>query len=506
MSDRAYTVAVAGVAFALLGATPVSAETLMDAVRLAYDANPALRAQRAQLRATDEGYVQARAGLGPQVSVNGQGQQEWAKIHQGATFFSKATTTNDRALTGQADISVVQPLYSSGAARAQVEGAKAQILAGREDLRQAESELLQQVITAYMDVRRDRAALKVLQDEIDALNRDFEEIKAKGSAGALTKTDVAESEARLLSARSQFNLAVGRLNASNAAYMNVVGQAPGDLAPEPELPGVPKSVDEAFNSADANNPQIRSAIQAELAAREKVAQAKAAMGPTVSLKFDAAITPVEPYLPKQYDRDLSVSAVYSQPLFTSGMNASKVREALERDNQAQLTVENTRRGVVQQVSRAWSAVASTRDAMAIQVRQVEIEQAAVVGNRIEQRVGTRSTFELMNAESELTNAQLQLLQSRHDEYVARAQLLGAMGVLEARYLAPGGETYDPQLSLRKAEGRVPVPTAGAVKALDSLGGQRPAAPKISAPGAGSQRPSDLPTLPKTPSTEGQPQP
>src|SRR6202012_4956795 len=123
----------------------------------------------------------------------------------------------------------------------------------------------------------------------------------------------------------------------------------------------------------------------------------------------------------------------------------------DQDNQAQLNVEKARRDTVQQVSRAWSTLASSREAISIQAQQVDSEQAAVVGNRIEQRVGTRSTFELMNAEFELTDSRLQLLQSRHDAYFAGAELLAAMGLLEARYLAPGAQLYDPKASLKRVE-------------------------------------------------------
>ena len=489
----------------LAGANAASAETLFDAIRLAYDSNPALRAQRAQQQATDETYVQAKAGLGPQVNVTAQGSRAWTRVEQKATIFSPSDHADYHATTGTADFSVVQPVYSFGAKRAQVEGARAGVLAGREDLRQTEAQLIEAVVQAYEDVRRDRASIRFLQDEVEALTRDFEEIKAKGAAGQLTRTDVAESESRLLDARAQLHLAQGRLDASVAEYMDIVGQSPGDLAPESDLPGVPASVDQAFDAAERNNAQLLSAIQSERAARQKVAEARAAYGPTVALRFDAQIQPTLPYLP-QYDRDVAVSAVYSQPLFTSGLNASKVRQALDQANQAQLTVEQTRRDAVQQISRAWGALASTRDAIRIQAEQVDAEQAAVVGNRIEQRAGTRSTFELMSAEFELTNSQLSLLQSRHDEYLARAQLLAAMGVLEAHYLTPGLQTYDPTAKLERVEGRYAAPWEGAVETIDGLGAPGTAAPRLSATGAGGERPGGLrPDLPPDPAPQAQPE-
>ena len=483
---------------ALLALSPgvCAAESLYDAIALAYQTNPSLRAQRATLRGADEVYVQAQAGYGPQVNATAQIGYEDARVDQPGSIFSRATTRDLRAGTGSADVAAVQPIYTSGALRAQLHGASAQVLAAREALRQTEAQVLQNAITAYVDVRRDRETIRILKDEIVALNREFDETKAKGVLGQLTRTDVAQSEARLLSAQAQLNLALGHLNASNAAYLNVVGQSPGELEPEPDLPGQPTNVDAAFEAAGNNNPQLLQAIQNERAAEEKVRQARAANGVTVSLKLDAQVTPNFPYQQRQYDQNVSVAAVVTKPIFTSGLNSSKIRQALDDDNHAQLAVEAARRGVVQLVAQAWDQLVSTQSALAIEQRQVEVETVAVQGNRVEERVGLRSTIDLLNAELELANARLGLIQSRHDAYVARATLLAAMGLLEARYLIPGAQIYSPEASLKRVEGRGQPPWSAPLSTLDRGLPPATAPARASAPGAGTERPADMPALPK----------
>jgi outer membrane protein len=466
------------------------AETLYDAIALAYQTNPSLRAQRETVRSADEGVVQARAGYGPQVSVNGQLGYQNAKVQ----YYPNGPALPTNAQTGSADLSATQPLYTTGSVSAQVRGAGADVLASREALRQAESQLLQQVITAYVDVRRDRETIRILKDEIVALNGEFDETKAKGRLGQVTRTDVAQSEARLLSAQAQLNLAQGRLNISNAEYLNAVGQSPGELAPEPDLPGLPATVEAAFEAADHNNPQLLQAIQTERSAREKVNQAKAAGGGTLSLKLDAAVGPAEPYLARQYDQSVTAALVFSKPLFTSGYNSSKVRQALDDDNHAQLAIEAARRGVVQLVAQAWDQLASTQSAFVIEERQVEVETVAVQGNRVEERVGQRSTIDLLNAELELANARLGLIQSRHDAYVARAGLLAAMGFLEARYQTPGVQLYDPAASMKRVEHRAPQPLTTLIAPVDHFLAPSTPPPHLSAPGAGSQTPADMPIL------------
>jgi outer membrane protein len=476
----------------------VRAESLFDAIDLAYQTNPTLRAQRAELRATDEQYVQARAGLGPQVSVTGQVGYQNARVRQSQFGFSSATDYS--AGTAQADLSAVQPIYTAGQTTAQVRGAEAGVKAGREALRQAENELLQKVVTAYLDVRRDRQIVGVLKEEIVALTAAHNEIMAKGRFGELGKTDVAQSEERLLSAQAQLNLALGRLNASNAAYLNIVGQSPGELEPEPELAGMPAKADDAFEAAEHNNPQLLGAIANELVARQKVNQAKAANGPTISIRVDAAAAPIDPYLQRQYDTSVTAAAVITQPLFTSGLNSSKIRQALEEDNRAQLEIESTRRGVVQQVAQAWDQLVSTRQAIAIEQRQLVVENVAVKGNRIEERVGLRSVIDLLNAELELANTNVGLIQSRHDEYVARAALLAAMGLLEAKFQTPGVQTYSPEGSLKRVERRGGAPWSDAIAIVDHIGAPSsppPPAAKSGSASAGAERPAELPPLPAT---------
>ncbi len=481
----------------LLAASPAAAlaESLTDAILLAYQTNPTQRAQRAQLRAIDEGLVQARAGYGPQVGITGQAGYDVARIEQPGSPFSPAADKTYRAQTESADLSIVQPLYSGGATRAQIQAASADVLAGRANLRRAESDLIVRVITAYLDLRRDRETIRVLKDEIANLTAEFDETKAKGEGGQLTRTDVAETLGRMLSAQAELNLAEGRLNVSNAQYLAVVGQSPGALDPEPELAGLPRTVEEAFDAAERNNPQLMAAIATERSARQRIAQAKAAFGPTLSVRVDATVTPAAAYLEKQYARSLTGAVTFSQPLFTSGLTNSRVREAADRDSQAQLEIEATRRGVIQQVAQAWSQLVSTRGALAIEVRQVEAERASVEGNRIEERAGLRSTIELLNAELELTTSRVTLVQGRHDEYLARASVLAAMGLLEARFLVPGVEAYDTRSDLDRAKRIDAPPWEAVVGAVDSLGAAAPGRPM--AKQEGGSRPSDLPPLPQS---------
>lgn len=472
----------------LIGAwvpTACSGETLFDAISLAYQTNPSLRAQQAQLRSVDEQFVQAKAGYGPQVGVTSQLDYQGARVEEPASFFTPKTTTNYVAGNAQADLSITQPIYTNGQVTAQVRGAAAGVLAGREGVRQIEAEVLLGVITAYMDVRRDRQTVDILKDEIAILKAEVVETEDRGKLGVISKTDVAQADARLLSTQAQLSNAEGALAVSNSEYVDVVGQSPGDLAPEPQLPGMPSNLDDAFDAAEHNNAQVLGAVDSERAAREQVTQAKAAQGPTVALKIDAAIQPTEPFIPRQYDQSLTAAVVFNQPIFTSGSSASKIREAADDDARAAMNVEVTRRGVIQQVAQSWSQLAAARTAGALEQRQIGVEEIAAEGNRIEERAGLRTTVDMLNAESELASSRVAFAASHHDEYVAAAGLLSAMGLLEVRYLLPSTQLYDPAKSLDRVKNIRAPSWEGAVAAVDAAAPVKTAPPSALSPVAGS---------------------
>ncbi|MDR3510003.1 MAG: TolC family outer membrane protein, partial [Caulobacteraceae bacterium] len=440
-----------------LGAGAARAETLQDAAAQAYQSNPTLQGQRAQLRALDESYVQARSGYRPQVSAGVEGD-----------YTQTISTYNQPIQDIAASVSASQPIYNGGATSAETRAAEADIAAGREQLRQVEASVLQQVITAYADVRRDQQALDIAQTNVAVLQNQLAETRARFDVGQLTRTDVAQAEARLAAAQAQQSSARAQLAVSRAAYAAVVGQSPGDLAPEPALPGLPASVDDAFATASRNNPAILGADFDEQAAAARVAAAKAANHPTLALRAqvgetgyyaNAAALGVSNGL---WARSVTASAVFTQPLFTGGLNGSRIRQALETDNAKRIAIEGAQRQTVQQVAQAWNQLNAAHANTASNGEQVRADQVAFEGVRQEAGVGLRTTLDVLNAEQELRAAELALVNARHDEYLAGAGLLSAMGRLEIAVLDPGLPAYDPEKSFNRVRRAGSVPWEGLV--------------------------------------------
>jgi outer membrane protein len=465
--------------FLIAGAVwSVRAETLADAIALAYQSNPTLQQERAQLRALDENYVQARAGWRPTASA--QITASYSQLPQ-ANGFGGISEVNSNS--GQATVGVTQPIYTGGRTAAQVRAAEADVLAGRQSLRVTEATVLQSVITAYVDVVRDQTLLTIHEHDVAVLQGETDDANARFKAGEVTATDVAQVETQLAQSRSALTAAQGQLQVDRASYAALVGQNPGHLEDPPDMPGVPSDVGAAFTIAEQESPTFLQAQLAEEASRALVAAARAADRPTVSLNANLSYSgALSPFSANLYNRGLTVTATVTQPIFTGGVNASLIRQALDTDTSERIGIEIARRNTVQAVSQTWNDMITDRATVTSEEDHVRVARDYFAGTQAEYTVGQRQTLDIIIAEQSLVSAELSLATARASAYSDAAALLASIGRLEARYILPGAPIYDPAESFRHVARIGSVPWEGLVAAIDNLGAPRPDADQaISAP-------------------------
>jgi outer membrane protein len=458
--------AIVSAGAAASAADPAGAETLADAIALAYQNNPTLQAQRETQRALDEGYVQARAGWRPTLNMGASMTYTENRIPRAAaavdlngdgtpdTFGASGIRESNSARIG---LTFNQPLWTGGRVAAAVSAANADVLAGRETLRRIEASVLTSVIQAYSDVRRDMETLRIRQENVGVLTRQLQESQARFDVGEVTRTDVAQSQSRLEQANASLSLAQAQLSISRASYAALVGQNPADLAPEPSLAYLlPADPDQAYSVAEKNNPQLRAQQFTEEASRARLAGARADRLPQVSAQVTYGFNgpaipnrPQEPFQSNLFTRGVTGTLNATVPLFTGGLATSRIRQASARNNADRITIETVRRSVLQSLTQSYSQMLAARANIASGEAQIRAASIAAEGTRQEQQVGLRTTIDVLNAEQELRQAQLNAVTARRDEYVAAANVLATMGRLEARDLIPTVQQYDPAKNFRK---------------------------------------------------------
>jgi outer membrane protein len=422
-------------------AWPAQAETLRDALVKAYQSNPTLTGARAEQRANDENVPLARARGLPSADVSGSYNET---IDQSGSSFG-----GDRTATGRVDINV--PLYQGGAVKNSTLAAKTRVLAGQAGLRGTETSLFSNVVGAYMDVLRDQAIVALNRAQVGVLDVNLQATRDRFEVGDLTRTDIAQSEARLARAQSQYRAAEADLIGSRERYVQLVGDAPSGLQQPPELPGLPKDPDQAVAKALNDNPDLIAANLAAKASGFDIKTARASRLPRVagvangsySDFLGSVSSPVAP----GSQRSVGAGVQASFPLFQGGSAGAQIRQSQARLSQAQERVIETERGVIAQTRSAYAAWRASNEVIKSSDVAVSANKLALEGVRAENSVGTRTILDILDAEQELLNSQVELVRAQRNSYVAGFTLLASMGDAEYTDLGlEGGALYDPNVN------------------------------------------------------------
>jgi len=419
---------------------PASAESLRDALAIAYQTNPTIRAERARLRALRETRAQAWAGALPQISAGGS--YDRVDTTQSSTLETSSSKLNSLG----ASVTAEQPLFTGFRNLNAIKQAGARIRAGGAQLAGAEQQILLDVAGAYFNVLRNLAVFDLNTQNVTVLVRQQEMAKARFNVGEITRTDVSQAEARLAEARARLSSAQGNLAIARANYAQLVGQMPGDLDKETELPTLPETLEAAQAVAMQYAPALIAAREQAEVSRRQVNIARGAFMPSVSLTAGYQYAE-EPSFFIQNSEEFRFGARASMPIFLGGLNFSRVREAKALHDGDRSGVVEAERQVDAQTISAWERLVTTRAIARSAAASVEANTLALEGVRAEAMVGTRSTLDVLNAEQEYLNAQVNLVSAQRDAQTAAFGLLAAIGVLTPEALGISAAVEDGALSL-----------------------------------------------------------
>jgi outer membrane protein len=308
-------------------------------------------------------------------------------------------------------------------------------------------------------VIRDRAIVELNQNNVKVLETNLEATRDRFQIGDLTRTDVAQSEARLQLGRAQLATAQGNATASEATYRQIIGHQPGQLQPPPALPPLPATPEEAVQIALANNADLVAVTRQAVASGYDVRVVEASRLPMLSGVLSGTYvdslshSSTDPFTGNAISNRGTRTTIGLQanvPIFQGGLPAARTRRAQAIEGQTLQQVVGTERAVVQAARAAFAIYDAAQKAIQAQTVAVQANELALEGNRAEQSVGTRTVLDVLNAEQELLQSQVSLVTAKRDAYVAGFQLLNAMGQAEARDLGlDGGPLYDPLGNYRR---------------------------------------------------------
>lgn len=422
-------------ALVVLSTGPAFSQTLREALAAAYTNNPELLAQRETLRSTVEGVPQALANWRPTVTLEGDYGKSWSHLNT-------RTPRDARREPHSAGLEVSQPLFRGLRTTASVNKSEFDVLAGRATLDAKEQDILQSAVTAFMNVVRDQALLDLRVNNEQVLGRQLGATRDRFNVGEITRTDVSQAEARLAGARAARVAAEGTLQSSRAVYLNVVGEAPGELIPPTVPEDLPSSLEATLATARVNHPDVQSSMYSEQSAQENIKLVNGELLPTLSLT--GSVTRL--WQSTTNDSQQTTQAVtldLSVPIYEKGAVYSRLRSAKILAGKSRLDLDNVRSDTIQAASQSWEALKTARAQIQSFDSQIAAAEIALEGVQREAAVGSRTVLDILDAEQELLNARVSLVSARRDEIVASYQLKESVGEFTAQRLQLPVNIYDP---------------------------------------------------------------
>jgi outer membrane protein len=418
--------------------SPAAAETLHQALAAAYKYNPRIDAERARLRATDEEIARANSGYRPIVSGTADITHDWER--------TRPPATGDGGNTSKGySVGLSQALFSGFRTVNAVNEAEAVVRAGRELLRDVEQSVLLEAVTAFMDVVRDQAILRLRENNVNVLSRELQATRDRFAVGEVTRTDVAQAEARRAGSISALDLARSNLKISRAAFERIVGHAPTRLVePRGAFSRLPRSQDAAVAVAIRESPIVVAALYREQAARFTVDRIWGELLPEVRLEasYSQRFTPTQTIDERE---GTTVTGRVNIPIYSGGEVHARVRQAKHTHLSRIQEIEQFRTEAREGVYSAWAQLTAARAQLESDQAQVAAARTALTGVREEQKVGQRTILDVLNAEQELLTAQVSLETTRRNLVVTSYLVLRSIGRLTSEQLSLTKLVYDPEV-------------------------------------------------------------
>ncbi len=424
------------------GAGDAHGQTLEEALVSAYLTNPELQSQRSALRAADEFVPQALSGWRPTVRVTSQATV--ADIDSASGGGGLDTLSNS--------LSIEQNLYQGGETLANTRRAERLVRLERARLTAIEQDVLLSAVEAYTGLLNDLAVLELAVQNENRLRRQLQAAKDRFEVGEVTRTDVAQAEARVAGAVAERVRAVGAIESSKATFRNVVNLEPVSLTPPKSMTDLPTEEAEAQRRAESFNPNILAGQFNLAAAKEDVTIAEAALYPRLSVNGEFTYTE-EPSLALEWQRVASIGATLAVPLYQGGGEYAQIRQSKETVRQRQNDMEATYRAVREEVTGAWQALMTAQSRIESITEQVRAAEIALDGSRQEALVGQRTTLDVLDQENDLFQAEVDLVGAQRDEIVASYRLKAAIGELTATAVELPVEPYDAEAHYKDVRGR-----------------------------------------------------
>ena len=338
-----------------------------------------------------------------------------------------------------ANVTVTQNLFNGLATTSQVLSARLGTEASRLSLLATRQAALFEGVTSYIDVLRQKRLIELGRNNeaniLAQLNLEDERV-ARGSG---VTVDVLQAKSRLQIAKERRVNFEGALAAAVSGYKRVFGHAPNlDAMMDPAAPVelIPSELEAAVAIVIRENPQINKLASTVAVARERRHAARAAYAPEIDV--------VGAYNFERHNntsigvrRDYSVVLKASWDLFTGFSTRATIDQTNFDYRASNSNLDLVSRQIEDQTRSAWHTLLTARQRQELLENAVNIASEVFDSRRKLRAAGKETVINVLDAENEIYNAQINYTAASYDAILAVFRLLMAMGRLNAAYLDLG---------------------------------------------------------------------
>lgn len=467
-------------AFAISTDSPADEQVLASPLSLEESIRIALRTQggpgAAQLQASSaqESIKSARAGYAPQVT----GRVGYDYLNNNSVIVLPDSNgvpggiiSGGSSGTTSTDIAVSQSLFDGGRTRQRVRSAQARSQSAVGSFGSARSSLAFQVAQAFYEQLRQEKLSQQFAGQVALAEQQVQQVRAQIAAGTVARVDILSVQVALRQARfdqvtAQKNLAVARVNFRNVlglgrgpaleleqspritaiAGINEVPSQSTPLTPDeieagtqvPELaelpaateilqiepPQVPQleTLDEYLEQARNLRPDLVQSRAAVQQSESSVALARIEQKPQVTASAGFNLDPRS-----TSDRRLQLGVGLNVPIFDGGGRRADKRAAQDELAASRLNLEQLEKDAEAEVEAGYTDISGQIERIANARVLVEQAQINLTAATEKYRLGLGIILDIVNAQTQLFNAQTSATQAVYDYEIARANLDRAVG-------------------------------------------------------------------------------
>ena len=419
--------ALAGAAFAVMGAGGAQAITLEQAVRDAVDTNPDVGVVATDRRAVEQELEQAYSLYYPSLDARFAVGPEWT--HERAGELPGSANRRQRMTRQESSLTLTQMLFDGYEAASEVQRQKARTASAALRVTETAEFIGLDAVQAYLDVLRQQILLGIAGDNVRAHERTLSDMQERLRGGTGGVADVRQAESRLARARATVAETRGVVQDSEANFIRIVGEAPsGLLRPPPIDHLLPANVDMAVAQAIETNPTIAIAKADIKTAQAELRASRADFFPEIDLEVS-------------YSRDRNLNKVQGRSsdymalvvarwnLFRGFNTMALNQEFVERLAEAHEVLSQTERRAEEEARLSWSALQTARERTAALQAQVTANQSVRDAYMEQFNLGQRSLLDVLDAENELFVSRGDLVTAEFVEIFAGYRILATGGLL-----------------------------------------------------------------------------